>query len=283
MTGPDEIARIQNAVQSHYEGFGDREKILSAVNQGNPENRPIGPNDLAPFDHLHTGGVAATRKLVGLLAPRAADHVLDVGCGLGGPARLLAALTGCRVTGIDLTPGFVETAQAFCALTGLAERVDICQGSALDLPFPDAHFDAAWHIHMSMNVPDKPRMYREIGRVLRPGARLALHDPVAGPARTTYPVPWADSAASSFLLRADELVDVIAAAGFDLEVREDATTESLGWFADAEAARSKMSPDEAARMTAHLRPGYARTSRNHRDNLAAGAIQILRTAFRRRA
>src|SRR6478672_7447924 len=115
--------------------------------------------DLTPLDHFHSRGAAATAELAAALAPGNADHVLDVGCGVGGPARLLAATYGCRITGIDLTPAAVKAATALSQRTGLAARTRFLVADALALPFPDAAFDHAWTQHAAMNIPDRARFY----------------------------------------------------------------------------------------------------------------------------
>ncbi len=98
--------------------------------------------------------------------PHAGDRVLDVGSGLGGPARLIAAQRGCDVTGIDLTPEYVEVAERLTQRTGLGEQVRFVCGDALELPFDDASFDAAITLHVAMNIADRARLYAAIRRVL---------------------------------------------------------------------------------------------------------------------
>jgi sarcosine/dimethylglycine N-methyltransferase len=135
---------------------------------------PITPDTLAPIDHFHGKGVVATEELAAALEPKADEHLLDIGCGIGGPARWIAAKYGCRVTGVDLTEGFCEAARELNNLTGLADRVTILHGSALALPVPDAAFDRAYSQAALMNVSDKQGVFREAFRVLRPGGAGAV-------------------------------------------------------------------------------------------------------------
>ncbi|MBY0510136.1 MAG: methyltransferase domain-containing protein [Rhodospirillaceae bacterium] len=257
----------ENQVSDHYTAFGQREPILAALKKRGIDD--VTPEALAPFDQFHTGGPPATKEMAEALAPKASDHVLDVGSGLGGPARMLSAMKGCRVTGIDLAPHFVENANFFTGMTKQEALVKFVQGSATALPFADAHFDGAWHLHMCMNVPDKTAMYAEIFRVLKPGAKFVLHDPfkTAG-AQVTYPVPWAETPATSFLWTPEELRAGLAAAGFKIASEHDATQEGLTFYDKLDAAR-KVPPSDKAPTPLEI------MQKNHRANMTAGAVRIL--------
>lgn len=264
----------QKEVAQHYAAFGQREPILAALKKRGLDPAAVTPDDLAPFDQFHTGGAPATRATADLLAPAPGDHILDVGSGLGGPARMLAKIKRCRVTGLDLAPHFVENAVFFTGLTRQQDRVVFHQGSATALPFADASFDGAWHLHMCMNVADKAAMYAEIFRVLKPGARFALHDPFRGAAgEMAFPVPWAERPEMSFLWTPGEMRKGLAAAGFSVISEHDATEEGLAHYAVLDAARRSSSPDKpaAARPPTPLET----MSKNHRANLASGAVIIL--------
>jgi ubiquinone/menaquinone biosynthesis C-methylase UbiE len=215
------------SVERHYGAAGIAERILAALRAANGADAPVTPETLAPIDHFHGRGVAATRALVERLAPLPGEHILDIGCGIGGPARWIAAACGCRVTGIDLTPEFCDAARALNAATGLADRVTILHGSALDLPLPEAGFDRAYSQNVVMNIADKPRFYREALRVLRPGGLLALSVVCAGTERQPhFPVPWAKTAATSFLATPAETEAGLRAAGFEIVAFTD-TSEAL--------------------------------------------------------
>ncbi|MBZ9905305.1 methyltransferase domain-containing protein [Mesorhizobium sp. BR115XR7A] len=99
--------------------------------------------DLSPVDEFHIGGRAATGELAGQLALTTEDRVLDIGCGLGGPARQIAAHYGCQVTGIDLTRDYIDAGNVLSSWLHLEELVSLQQGDALGLPFPDGSFTAA--------------------------------------------------------------------------------------------------------------------------------------------
>lgn len=185
-------------------------------------------DELAGFDHFHTAGVLATTRMADLLAPTADDTVLDAGAGLGGPARLLAHRTGCRVIGVDLTPRFVETGRHLTERTGLGDRVELRVGDITALDLADASVDHAWTQHAAMNIGDRPALYAELRRVIRPGGRLALFDVIAGDGGDVLlPVPWATEPGHSHLVTRDEMRTLLQGAGFRIDVDEDPAPEML--------------------------------------------------------
>jgi SAM-dependent methyltransferase len=205
----------ERAVSAHYGAWsliGTIEKALRDTGV-DPEHATV--EQLAPLDHFHSFGGAGTLELARRANITSSERVLDVGGGIGGPARLLASRYGCGVTVFDLTPEFREAGEVLTGWTRLSDRVSFVTGSALDMLFADESFDAAWTIHAAMNIADKPRLYREIHRVVRPGGRFALFDTMAGPNQPIhFPVPWADAPVYSFLLPPDEVRALITAAGF---------------------------------------------------------------------
>ena len=209
-------------VARHYGRTGIVERVLAALRDASGPGVPITPDTLAPLDHFHGRGVAATADLAELLKPQPGERLLDIGSGIGGPARWMSAKYDVHVTGVDLTPEFCEAARALNAACGLADRVTIVEGSALDLPVPDGAFDRAYSQNVVMNIADKRRFYREAFRALRPGGVLALSNVCAGPAGPPYfPVPWAETAATSFLDSLEEMRAGLEAAGFAIEHFED--------------------------------------------------------------
>ena len=191
---------------------------------------------LAPYDHFHGRGLEATEDMAGLLPISRTDRVLDVGCGLGGPARYLAGRFGCRVSGIDLTAEFCDVARHLTALLGFEDRVSVSQGDALAMPFDDATFDGAYSMNVSMNIADKRALYREIHRVLRPGAWLMLSEAAQGPGGAPdFPTPWARTAASSFLATQAETCASLEACGFAIESLRETTEAALAYGARSRA------------------------------------------------
>ena len=207
----------RDRVEEHYASAGITGRVLTALRNVNGPDVPISPDTLVPIDHFHGKAVIATEELVATLQPKVTDHLLDIGCGIGGPARWIAAKYGCRVTGVDLTAEFCEAARELNGLTGLADRVEILHGSALSLPAPNNNFDHAYSQAALMNISDKRGVFREAFRVLRPGGSLALS--LAGAGSTgepRYPLPWATTPAISFLATPDEIRGDLLAAGFQV-------------------------------------------------------------------
>ncbi len=166
--------------------------------------------------------------MVALLQPSAGERILDIGGGIGGPARWIAARFGCHVTSLDLTPEFCRAAEELNAATDLSDRVRVVEGSATDLPFEENEFDRAYSENVATNIEDKLRFYAEALRVLRPGAVFAFSHYGAGPrGEPAYPLPWAAGPATSFLSSPEETRDQVLAAGFEILIFRDKTEEVL--------------------------------------------------------
>lgn len=231
------------AIERNYGRGGLVARTLAAIAAAGLDPDALTRDDLQPMDEFHIRGRAATRDLASLAGLPPGARVVDVGCGIGGPARTLAAEVGCRVTGVDLTADYCELAELLNAATGLSDRVSVRYGSALSMPFDDGTFDAAWMQHVSMNIADKARLFGEIRRVLHPGGVLALHEVYAGAVETRrYPVPWAADADIDFLVSQEEARRNIAAAGLREVEWVDVTQKSLEWFRNMLAARRSGPP-----------------------------------------
>lgn len=217
-------------VERHYATPSRVDAVLATLDAMNPTGG-LGISDLAPLDQFHAGGLAATRQLATLAGLASGQHVLDVGSGIGGPARFLAETCGCSVTGIDLAADYCRLAEALTARVGLEGKATFRSADALDLPFADDTFDAVWTQHAAMNIADRPRLYREMHRVLRPGGVVALYDAVAGNGAPLFPVPWARDSSTSFLLAPDALRTVLEQGGFTVIAWRDVTEEAKRWFA----------------------------------------------------
>jgi len=179
-------------VSDHY-FHGD---LISAIEAALPDLGKTTENvtieDLAPVDEFHVGGRLATDNLIDQLNFSEEQHVLDVGCGLGGASRYVASRFKSHVTGIDLTPEYIETGKILSTWLGLDGDVTLEQGSALSMPFQDNMFDGAYMLHVGMNIDDKASLFAEIHRVLKPGAYFGIYDIMRQKeGELLYPVPWA--------------------------------------------------------------------------------------------
>jgi SAM-dependent methyltransferase len=243
--------KIERSVSGHYGWSGLMEAIEDELRRHGINPREVTVAQLAPIDNYHWLRLAGTLALADAAAISRVERVLDVGGGIGGPARQLASRVKCHVTVLDVTPEYCAVGERLTEWTGLDELVTFVQGSALDMPLPDRGFDVIWTQHATMNIPDKARLYSEIARVVRPGGRLAMFDVLAGPHQPIhFPVPWASDQTFSFLLSPEETRGLIAQAGF----------REIIWMTDQdpalEAALAKPDPlDEADSSGAGLNPG----------------------------
>lgn len=238
----------EQRISGHYSSGKLMQRLRAALAaEGVDPERPT-VEQLAPFDHFHGRGLEATQQAANLVSPSAADHILDVGSGIGGPARYFATRFGCRVTGIDLAAEFCEVARVLTSAVGLADRVTFERGNALATPFPDASFDGAYSMNVSMNIADKAGLFREVRRVLKPGAWFILSEIAQGPAGSpTYPTPWARTAETSFLATPEETHAALAAAGFTTVQSRDTVAEASAFTARSRAliARGEKPPFHA--------------------------------------
>ncbi len=203
-----------------------------------PERR-----DLTPFDEFHGGGIVSTRDLAAFAELKPGMHVADIGCGIGGPARTLAAEFGCRISGVDLTDEFVRAAQILTTRLGLATQCDFSLGDAGRVPLPDAQFDCVWSQNMLMNVADKAAFFAEVVRLLKPAGRFAFEAVLEGNGEPVHlPAFWADSADINHLVTRERLEALLTEAGLEQLALEDTTTAVIANARKRNAAIANASP-----------------------------------------
>lgn len=232
-------------------------------------------NQRDQLDQFHAGGPEAVDRILANLRLAPGMTVLDVGSGLGGPARQIARNAGCSVVGVDITPAYVDAARALTDATGLAERVQFyCTDLAALEP---RTFDAAYTMHVQMNVADKKAFFSEIARRMRPGARFETFEVCRnGDAEPTPPLPWSLDGTDSYLTTAEELRCTIESAGFRLVEWVDETAWVLQWFRQA-AARMAGSTNHAT-LPALLTSGPTRMM-NYAAAVASDIVSIHRGSF----
>jgi SAM-dependent methyltransferase len=217
---------MSNSANEYWGREGLEGTILAALSAAGKDIDSLTVDDLAPLDQYHGGGKATTVRLARLAGLTDGMHVLDVGGGLGGPARLLASEFGCRVTVVDLTESYIDAGRALTRRVGLEDRIDHTLGDGLGLPFEAGTFDIVWTQNSGMNIDAKERLYAEFHRVLRASGTLALQEPMAGPVQPMlFPVMWASEASSNFLRSPADMKSIIEAAGFRQRVWKDITQE----------------------------------------------------------
>lgn len=263
---------MERQVATHYTHGSLLQAILDAVKQMGKDPERLAAMDLATGDEFHLGWLPATVALAKDLGLASGMHVLDVGSGIGGPARYFAEAHQCRVTGIDLTEEFVQVAAELTRRCGLSDRVSFRQGSALDLPFVAKGFDAATLIHVGMNIHDKAKLFAEVRRVLKPGALFCVYEVMlAGEGDLPYPMPWAHSAETSFVETPDTYRHLLGAAGFKIEREENRRAFVLDL---AREMRAKIEKDGLPALNQHVLIGPEAKVRlgNVMATLATGTI-----------
>ena len=263
--------------ETHYSANDIEQRIIAALRTAglDPEQR-LTPVELGALDHFHTGGFRASLMLKDRAKIRAGDVVLDIGAGLAGAARMLAASPGCKVTCIEMSSDYCVAAKLLNRLTGLEDRVEVLQGSALDMPFADASFDTVWMQNVGMNIADKPTLYREIRRVLKPGGRFAFQEMISGSGEARYfSLPWATSSADKLLISAAEMQALLTNAGFSADYFEDLSDAPLPPPPDGTPDSTPQAPLSLSVYVSNL----ALKAENATRSVREGHIRLFRGVF----
>ena len=259
-----------NSITNHYGGEGMVERVLSALSDEGMDLANLDWKNLTSFDQFHTRGLPATREQARLAAPAAGANVVDLGCGVGGPARCLVAEYGCHVTGIDLTPEYIKLAELLGAGCQMSAQLLFKVADALKTPFKNEVFDLAWSQNVSMNVEDKHKFYGETERILKPGGRLITSDIVAGSCtEIQWPLPWARETSISFVAAEEDMRDAMESVGFRIIEWRDTTEEAVSVFQqpNQKQRRGKLGVGLIAG------PDFPERSANLANGLAAGVFK----------
>ncbi len=273
----------EQAIDRHYGSADISARILAALAAAGKDPAQLARSDLAAIDEFHGGGIASTRELARYAGLTAGMAVLDIGCGIGGPARTLAAEFGCRVSGIDLTREFVRAAEMLTERIGMSAQCDFRHGDGASLPWPDASFDAVWSQNMLMNVPDKAALFVEVARVLKPGGRFAFESVVAGSGEAIHlPCFWASRAELSHLVTREALEKLLEQAGLDIAALDDTTASVIAQGHKRKAAVDRA--DAATLSIAVIVPEDVTTKMdNALRNNEEGRTRTVKGVCRRRA
>lgn len=234
---------INQEISDHYTNGILLENIRNAIVKLGKTTDTIGVDDLAPVDEFHIGGRLASEGFLSQLGLTPDIHVLDIGCGIGGPARFAASIYGCKVTGVDLTEEFIQTGNELTKWVGLSDQISLQQGSALSMPFQAESFDAAYLFHVGMNIADKATLFAETNRMLPAGAVFGVFDIMqVGDGALTFPVPWASTPEQSAVAGLAEYKALLNAAGFEILAERDRTDFALEFFAKLMATNADGPP-----------------------------------------
>jgi SAM-dependent methyltransferase len=274
------MASIEQGVAEHYAAYDVLANIRRGLSEMGLDPNAITPDVLKPVDEFHIGGADATAALLAKLDFKTGLNVLDIGCGIGGPARTIALRTGATVTGIDLTPDFIAAAKALSRMAGMGDKVQFETASATALPFPDASFDGATMLHVGMNIPDKAAVFAEAARVLKPGSVFAVYDVMrTGEGALEFPVPWAERAELSALETPAHYRACASGAGFTQEAEENRGAIALDFFAHVQVQASSAAPSPLG-LHLLMGPTVRQKSANMIAAIRSGTIAPVQMIFR---
>jgi SAM-dependent methyltransferase len=271
-----------NPVAEHWAAAEDvYAVIVSALKKAGKNLDNLTVEDLAPVDHFHARGLQATVELADALPIKPNHQLVDIGCGVGGPARYMATRFQCRVAGIDITPAFVEAGNKLSALVHLQEQVRIELGDGQRLPYANEQFDGGYTQHVTMNVPDRPKFFAEAFRVLKPGAFFALTEHGLGPAGNPHhPVPWSSDGSGEYLVSPENTRALLQAASFT-----DITIEDTGpkYLASYQKVMELADKGELPILGIHLLLGESalEKTRNSARNINEGRTQPILVVCRK--
>lgn len=263
----------ESDIARHYTTDNLLERISTALIAAGKDLKALNAEDLKGVDEFHTGGVQATDDLLAQLTISNATRVLDIGCGIGGAARHIASRTGAVVTGLDLTPDYIKTAQALSEMVGMKGQTSFRVGSALAMPIADNSFDLATMFHVGMNIADKAILFREVARVLEPTGTFALFDIMrTGREALKFPFPWAEKAEWSFVESSEEYVTAATRAGFTLVSERNRRDFALEFFSNALASLKVAGTPPAVGIHLLMKDTAAQKIQNYVEEIKAGNL-----------
>lgn len=275
------MSHIERKVSRHYGDDNLLSRLHKAITASGLDLDNLQADDLTPVEEFHIGGRPATAYALSKLSITAKQQVLDIGCGIGGAVRFIAGQSGCKVTGIDLTPEYIACAKDLSHRLGMDDLNKFHTASALDLPFSEHQFDAAISLHVAMNIEDRAALYQETARVLKSGGTFCLFDVMrkdAGPIQ--FPVPWAASAETSFLKTPEQMRALLQNAGFAVDLIEDRSEMAISFFQQRIKAAQNEDHTDPPALGIHLimkdraKEKFQNTLANIKNGLVAPVLMI---------
>jgi ubiquinone/menaquinone biosynthesis C-methylase UbiE len=232
------MEKLNQDIENHYHKEGLYEDIVNRLKEQNIALNNVKRSDIAGTDEFHVRGAAVSKELANSISMNGLN-VLDVGCGLGCPCRMLADDFNCQATGIDLSNEYIRTANKLSKLLNLDNKTSFIQGDATELPFKDNTFDVVWTQHVQMNISNKEKFYSEICRVLKPSGYFLFYDILKkGNGKVSYPMPWASNNSHSFLFKEEDMNTILNDIGLTKEQTTNQTQAGVDFF-DALVAKLK--------------------------------------------
>lgn len=268
----------EEAINAQYGQSDLGNKILAVLQREGIDMAERIKDALAPIEELHLRGSLATIELAQKTDLNERMKVLDIGCGIGGPARTIASEFGCQVIGLELCEEYCHATEIINNRIGLSNKIEIRQGNALNMPFDSAEFDIVFMQHVLMNIENKERVLSQINHVLRPRGRLAFYTICTGPVTPIhFPVIWANNPDINFLITASELRQLISNSGFKELLWKDETEKILE---EIQRARSKPRSKKPQPINLGLIVADPSTKwRNIVRNLKEGRIVVIQGIF----
>lgn len=277
---PERTANAETVIE-HYGAAPLTTRTNDALKRAGLADGVVPWEDLAPLDQFHVRGLAASRDLADAMKLAPSASILDIGCGVGSASRFLAATHGAHVTGIDLTPSFIEAAIMLSERAGLADVTHFAVADAVDLPYDDVSFDHAWTQHVAMNIRDRRGLYNEIHRVIKPGGLFAIHDIVEGDGGAIqFPVPRAHDQTTSHLLSSDAMRGALMQSDFEIVSWSDTTDATQTWIEGLLAQRNSASHPPALGLGVITGPDLPAMIANLGRSIAENRARVVQVVAR---